>query len=200
MALKLTRKEVFEYARSNKYAMMMFMGARSDYLASRCCILNGLFSGFRLASEAIEKILKAFIFLQTGAKSTLKGKDRHNPYLLKEELTASRPDSTLDSHDDLLLTLYEHFLSRYHDNPTSGKGASGEELPRIDELFLYLVETLPMPDEAKYRSAFFTDLCEENDRRYWRNYHWAMESNEALQKKMPSIERTYQQVHKHLYG
>jgi hypothetical protein len=200
MALTLTRQEVREYAHRNQYAMLMFMGASSDYFACRCCILNGLFCGFRLASEAVEKLLKAFIFLQTGARSTLKGRDRHNPYLLKKELTALRPDKNLDTYDDLLQTLYDHFLSRYYDNPTTGKGASGEELPLVDELFLYLVESLPMPDEIKYRSAFFAHLCEENDRKYWRNYYWAMERNEVLNKKMPLIERTYQQVRSHLYG
>jgi hypothetical protein len=180
--------------------MMMFMGAGHDYFSCRCCILNGLSSGFRLASEAVEKLLKAFIFLQTGARPLLRGKDRHNPYLLKEELRASRPDPMLDSHDDQFHKLHDHFLSRYYDNPTTGKGASADELPLIDELFLHLVETLPMPDEVKYRCAFFADLCEENDRQYWRNYHWALERNELLQRKMPSIERTYRQVRTHLYG
>jgi|ERR1017187_4186134 hypothetical protein len=200
MQLTLTREQARQYAGKNQYAMMMFMDAGSDYFACRCCILNALHSGFRLASEAVEKLLKAFIFLQTGTKSTLKGRDRHNPYLLKEELKASRPDQKLDSYDDLLHKLYDHFLSRYYDNPVTGKGASGEELPKIDELFLYLVETLPMPDEVKYRSAFFAEICDENSRRYWRNYYWAMERNEVLQRKMESIERSYQQVLKHLYG
>lgn len=200
MQLTLTREQARQYAAKNQYAMMMFMDAGSDYFACRCCILNALHSGFRLASEAVEKLLKAFIFLQTGTKSTLKGRDRHNPYLLKEELKASRPDQKLDSYDDLLHKLYDHFLSRYYDNPITGKGASGEELPKIDELFLYLVETLPMPDEVKYRSAFFAGICDENSCRYWRNYYWAMERNEVLQRKMGSIERSYQQVLKHLYG
>jgi hypothetical protein len=200
MQLTLTREQARQYAGKNQYAMMMFMDAGSDYFACRCCILNALHSGFRLASEAVEKLLKAFIFLQTGTKSTLKGRDRHNPYLLKEELKASRPDQKLDSYDDLLHKLYDHFLSRYYDNPVTGKGASGEELPKIDELFLYLVETLPMPDEVKYRSAFFAEICDEHSRRYWRNYYWAMERNEVLQRKMESIERSYQQVLKHLYG
>jgi hypothetical protein len=200
MQLTLTREQARQYAGKNHYAMRMFMDAGFDYFACRCCILNALHSGFRLASEAVEKLLKAFIFLQTGTKSTLKGRDRHNPYLLKEELKASRPDQKLDSYDDLLRKLYDHFLSRYYDNPTTGKGASSEELPQIDELFLYLVETLPMPDEVKYRSAFFAEICDEDSRRYWRNYYWAIERNEVLQRKMESIERSYQQVLKHLYG
>jgi hypothetical protein len=198
MRLTLTNREVGEYARSNQYAMMMFASASEDYFASRCCILNMLSSGFRLASEAVEKMLKAFIYLATGQKSTLRGNDRHNPYLLKQELTATHPDKTLDNFDTLLKKLHNHYQRRYFDNPTSGEGASSEELRQIDELFVYLAETMSMPDEVKYRSRFFADLCDENARRYWRHHHWATERNQALQGKMPLIESNYRQVLQHL--
>jgi hypothetical protein len=200
MALTLTREQVTEYARDKQYATMMFGDAGLDYIACRCCILNKLHSGFRLASEAIEKLLKAFIFLETGAETTLRGNDRHNPYLLKQELNGVRPDPKLDNFDDLLHKLHDHFQSRYYDNRTTGKGASSDELDQIDDLFVYLTEMLPMPDEVKYRCRFFGDLCDGDSRRYWRNYHWATESNRALQGKMESIERTYNQVLGHLYG
>jgi hypothetical protein len=199
VTLTLTREEVTQYARKNLYPMMMFGDAGFDYFACRCCVLNGLHPGFRLASEAVEKLLKAFIYLATGAKSKLKGNDRHNPYRLKQELTAANPDPKLDTFDDLLKKLYDHYQSRYFDNPTTGRGASGGELDEIDDLFVYLIEALPMPDEVKYRGTFFAFLCDENARRYWRNYHWATERNHALQGRMGSIERTYHQVFEHLY-
>jgi hypothetical protein len=200
MQFALSRAEVAQYAHRNQYAMMMFMDAASDYFACRCCILNNLFSGFRLASEAVEKLLKAFIFLQTGNKSTLKRRDRHNPYLLKEELKRSRPDQTLDAYDDVLHRLYNHFLSRYFDNAVSDRSASGGELPQIDELFFHLVESLPMPEEVKYRSAFFSHLCDQTARHHWKTYHWAMQDNHVLRSRIESIERKYQQVFTHLYG
>jgi len=199
MTLALTQKEVAEYARKNKYAMLMFHDAGSDYFACRCCILNGLHTGFRLASEAVEKLLKAFIYLATGSKTNVKRDGLHNPYVLKQELTTAHPDQKLDGFDDLLKTLHDHYQSRYFDNPTTGKGASSKELDQIDELFLYLAETLPMPDEVKYRGGFFTSLCDENSRKHWRNYYWATAHNRALEPKMKSIEHTYQQVLKHLY-
>jgi hypothetical protein len=199
MTLTLTRQDVSDFSRKNLYAGMMFMDAGFDYIACRCCILNMLHSGFRLGSEAIEKILKAHIYLTTGAKTRLNGNDLHNPYQLKEELKAVRCDLRLDSFDDLLRKLHDHYQSRYFDNPTTGRGATSEELSQIDELFMYLVETLPMPDEVKYRSAFMAGLCDENSRRYWRNYYWAVERNPILQGKMPQIERTYRDVYEHLY-
>ena len=121
MALALTRKDVQEFARQKQYAMMMFMDAAGDYIACRCCILNALHSGFRLASEAVEKLLKAHIFLATGNKTTLRRNDRHNPYLLKQEMNAALRDKKLDSFDDMLLKLYDHYQSRYFDNPRTVK-------------------------------------------------------------------------------
>jgi hypothetical protein len=200
MTLTLTRKEIDEYARKNRYAIMMFHIAASDYFACRCCILNMLSSGFRLASEAVEKLLKATIFLRSGAKCKLEASKRHNPYLLKEELKSACLDPTLDGYDALLNKLHDHYQSRYPDNRTTGRGSSSQELPEIDALFLHLVEALPMPDEVKYRTKFFTELCDEDSRLYWRNYYWAVECNQLLQSKMPSIEAKYQQVLKHLYG
>ena len=200
MNLTLTRQQVGEYASNNQYLMMMFATASEDYFACRCCILNMLSSGFRLASQAVEKMLKAHIFNATGQESRLRGQERHNPYLLKVESTAARPDKRLDDFDELLKKLYDHYQSRYYDSPTSGKGASSEELRDIDELFVYLVESLPMPDEVKYRSVFFAGLCDENARRYWRNHYWAIERNQALQGKMASIGSKYQEVLNHFHA
>src|ERR1051326_3363602 len=105
MALILTKAQAQDYARVHQYAVMMFTDAGSDYVAGRCCMINGLFPGLRLASEAVEKILKAFIFFVTGQKSTTKGNDRHNPYLLKQELRKTHTDSKLDLFDDVLKKL-----------------------------------------------------------------------------------------------
>ena len=199
MTLILTRAQAQDYARLNQYAVMMFTDAGSDYVAGRCCMLNGLFPGLRLASEAVEKILKAFIFLATGHKSMTMGNDRHNPYLLKQELRKIHMDSKLDVFDGVLTKLHDHFQSRYYDNPTKSKDASTSELAQIDELFIYLVETLPMPDEVKYRTLFFAQLCDANAKMHWRGHYWTTLSNGALNGKMGLIERRYQEVFEHLY-
>jgi HEPN domain-containing protein len=200
MTLTMTKPEVNHYARTNQYAMMMLLVAGSDYFASRCCILNMMSSGFRLASEAAEKLLKAYIFLETKEPTKLKGNDRHDPYSLKEELQSALKarDTELDNFDGLLHKLFGHYQSRYPDNKGQGP-ASSEELPQIDELFIYLIEKLPMPDEVKYRSGFFTELCDSNARQFWRNYYWATERNSLLQTKMPMIEQRYKEVFEHLY-
>ena len=108
-------------------------------------------------------------------------------------------DPQLDKYDSLLQVLFDHYQSRYYDNVVSGRGGTSEELPQIDDLFIYLVETLPMPDEVKYRTMFFAILCEERIRQNWRSYEWATLHNRALQGKLDDINRKYKEVQNHLY-
>jgi len=186
----MSRQEVSEYWSDKNYAGRMIFVATGDYIAARCCILNALFPGFVLASQAIEKLLKALIYLDGGGET--KG---HNPFDLKEKLKGLK-NYNLDKYDGTLKKLYDHYQSRYHDNKTTGQGASREELPELDALWLDLIEKLPVPDEAKYRIAFFNFLIDPNP--YWRNDYWLKSENKALAPKMDSIKAKYQEIDKHL--
>jgi len=188
----MSRQEVSKFWSDNKYAAMMIFVATGDYIAARCCILNALFPGFVLASQAIEKLLKALIYLESREEM----KTGHNPFDLKQKLKGLR-DYDLDKYDATLNKLYDHYQGRYHDNKTTGKGASSEELPEIDALWLELVEKLPVPDEAKYRIAFFDFLIDPNP--HWRNDVWLKTANRALAPKLIAITRRYQEVRSHLY-
>src|SRR3990167_3878931 len=123
--LTLSRSEVGIFCRDNLYATLMLQSAEDDYVAARCLILNFLLRGLGLASEAIEKALKAILFLETGSKR----KGWHKPYELKEELKKHKKDwSRLDKFDDLLKRLYSHYQYRYHDNPDKSTRQSSQEL------------------------------------------------------------------------
>jgi hypothetical protein len=191
-SLTMSKQDVSKYSADNQYATMMIYVATNDYAAARCCILNGLFPGFMLASEAIEKLLKAAIFLESGEEM----KSNHNAFALKEKLKQSK-DYGLDKYDDQLNKLFDHYQSRYHDNPTTGKGASSEELPQIDALWLELMEKLPIPDEVKYMTAFFSHLANPNP--FWRNDHWLKFENQALSPKLDSIRAKYLEIKRHLH-
>lgn len=188
--LTMTRQEVAGYFSERQYAGMRIYTATGDYTAARCCILNGLFSGFVLASEAIEKLLKAAIYLETG-EEVMTG---HDSFALKEKLKRAR-DYGLDGYDEILKKLYLHYQSRYHEN--HGGGASSRELVEIDALWLELMEKLPIPDEAKYRTAFYSFIAEPNE--FWRNDVWLTTNNQALAPKMDAIKTRYQEVFRHLY-
>ncbi len=190
--LMMSRQAVSKYWSDKKYAAMMIFVATDDYIAARCCILNALFPGFMLASQAIEKLLKSLIYLESGDEMDT----CHDPFRLKEKLKALK-DYGLDRFDDTLNKLHDHFQSRYPDNQTTGKGASSKELPEIDALWLELIEKLPVPDEAKYRIAFFSYLVDPNP--YWKNDHWLIIENNALAPKFDFIKKKYQEIYKHLY-
>lgn len=198
MQYYLDRNGVTGWVAQHSYASMRFFNANQDYVAARCCILNGLFAGFTLASQAIEKLLKAIIYLETGEEM----KTWHNPYELKEKLKKIK-DYDIDGFDLTLKKLYDHYLSRYHeDNPRThadgSSGASSEELVFIDELWFTLIEKLPMPDEAKYRMAFLADLFEPNP--YWLNRVWLTKNNSAFDKRKADLSEKYSNVRIHLYG
>lgn len=187
-----------EWGVKHQYANMRFFDATNDYTAARCCILNGLFSGFALATQATEKLLKAIIFLETSEKM----RTCHDPYKLKEKLKKAK-DYDLDSFDNTLKKLNDHYLARYHeDSPRihadGSSGASSEELPIIDELWFILAEKLPMPDEIKYRMKLFADLFEPNPG--WSNGFWLTKNNLAFDRRKEILSKKYTDVYKYLYG
>lgn len=196
----MSRAEVDAYARANQYATMMFMSAGDDYAASRCLILNALGVGFGLFSRSVEKLLKACIFLETGSKTTLKGAKRHQPFELKQELQ-SRVDYGLDKYDALLQRLYGHFQRRYFDNANQSRSANSAELDQFDELWIHLMDRIPLPTEVMYRSRFVGMLFSESGPKYWPSYRlWILQKNKAIANRLERMERNYFAVEKHLYA
>ena len=118
--LRLTNEESMNFSREHSEAMLLSMQAIEDYVSARCCIFNNLFTGLTIASQAIEKMLKAIIYMETKQKFEVKGNDRHKPFKLKEELKQAK-DYNLDRFDDLLKRLYGYYQARYPDNDDKNK-------------------------------------------------------------------------------
>ncbi len=194
MTLSLSREEVMNFCRKNQSALLMFGQAGEDYISSRCLLLNNLLTGLTLSSQAIEKILKSFILLEDGVSTKLKGKDLHNPFKLKEELKNKR-DYRLDKFDNLLKKLYGHYQSRYFDNKDSSKVKSTDELNDVDELWIYLIKIIPLPEEVKYRTSFFTTLFKDT----FNTAYFIRERNQAISNDLGEMKKKYFQVFNHLY-
>jgi hypothetical protein len=193
-----TRKSLHDYGSKHAYAQMMFCSAGDDYAAARCLTLNHLMeSGFPLFSQSVEKFLKAVIYLETGEKPTIKGRDRHNPYALKQELQRAA-DYGLDKYDAIFQKLYGHFQHRYFDNKDKSGGMGGDELVGFDELWMYLFERVPFPVEVKYRLRFPAMVFEPDVLKWLPNYrHWVIYENFAIASKLPEMEATYFAVKQH---
>jgi hypothetical protein len=197
--LKLSNADVRAYAHKNQYATMMFHGAADDYVSSRCLIQNILFTGFILYSYSVEKLLKAIIFLETGKETTLKGQNRHNSYLLKQELHKSK-DYGLDKYDNFLKMLFGHFQCRYFDNKYPGKMLGTEDLDEADALWMHLFESIPFPPEVKYRLVIPSLFFEKIALKYRPEYRfWATHNNRILSSKLEKMEEIYWEVEHHLY-
>jgi hypothetical protein len=194
----LTRKDIRDYGTQHSYAQMMFVGAGDDYVSARCLSFNLLMaSGFPLFSQAIEKFLKAIIFLETGKRSTLVGIDRHNPYLLKQELQQGT-DYDLNRYDDILNKLYGHFQHRYFDNKDKSNGMGTNELDGFDELWMHLYKRVPFPIEVKYRLKFPAMLFDKDITRQMPTYrHWVIFQNKAIAPMLNEMNKTYLAVKDH---
>ena len=199
--LRLNNKDVADYSQKNSYAQMMFIGGAEDYVSARCLILNGLFTGFFLYSQAIEKFLKALIFLETGKEPELDRSNWHDPYKLKLELQKHK-DYSLDRFDEVLQRLHGHFQTRYFDNNNQSKMMSGKELDEFDELWMHLFDLVPFPIEVKYRLEFPVQILSKRAVKYWPGVrHWATLDNKSLPPdKINRMEEIYFAVKQHLYG
>ena len=191
--LKLNRQDVEDFCRKYQYSMHMIFDATYEYASARCCIINGFFTGFILACQSIEKILKSIYYIETEKKAG----NLHDLYRLKEKLKKHR-DYELEKYDSLFKELYKHYQSRYYDNPNGikNKMISQEKLDEIDELWLSLVEILPMPVEVKYRSLPYVLLCEPKHEACRK---WIMTYNNFLKNRIENIEKCYKEVLDHLY-
>jgi hypothetical protein len=201
LTLSLNQTQVAEYCCKNGYAQMMFGSSADDYISSRCLISNNLTTGFSLYAQAIEKFLKALIFLESGQEPQLARFNWHNPYKLKLQLQKHK-DYGLDRFDELLQRLLGHFQTRYFDNADQSNKMSGDELDEFDGLWMHLFDLAPFPPEVKYRLWFPHIILDRRTVEYWPSFrHWATVNNKFLTtEKINQMEEIYLAVTQHLHG
>src|SRR6059036_2014282 len=101
--------ELIDFNRIHRDAGEFVIAATDDYVACRCCLLNGLFPGLRLGAEAVEKCLKAFVLY--GNPSLDMRKYNHRNKDLASVASSLEPrfnGSQLDHVIDRLETHYRH--------------------------------------------------------------------------------------------
>lgn len=144
--------------------------AVEDYAAARCCILNGRFSGFVLAQQAVEKLLKAYLICSRPGTSRWVGKGPGlSPKVLDEvnsghDLLAHArlvdcdyPAMSIEhQHGDLLERLSRRFQAKYPDEPRQIGSTSGAELDELDELLVGLFLRLPIHANLRWRMGLFS--------------------------------------------
>lgn len=142
---------VTDFSRQHQKAMLFLMSSAIDYAKARCCVCNGLLA-HELAATAIEKLMKAALWLNNPAR--IGERFGHNIVNLSAILSV---DLSIDltRFDDIISRLEKHYKSRYPDDPNQLTTTSGKEMLEVDELYMVLVDALPMPDLVKVRSGVY---------------------------------------------
>lgn len=146
----MDQKELNDFASNNKTACLLLFQVGEDYAAARCCIRHALLAGLSLASQAVEKTLKAYLFFHD-PKYAPKTHGHELIDLAKEVLKHYPHAIDLPSCEDTLAKLQEHYSARYPDSRPPRYSASTKELAAIDTIMIRLLENLPVPSEFKYR-------------------------------------------------
>jgi hypothetical protein len=177
--------------KANNKSTLFVRAAAEDYIAARCCLLNSLLSGLVLAEQAIEKILKAYIYLQDPS-IRLVSAELHSIELLATRVTAMFPQLTWPVEQSFLEKLTLYFNTKYPDAKSEHpRSRSTAELISLDILFIYLCVELPFNPDLKGRIGIYPWIGDPGPtNRIWRG--WLLPYNDALTEAVQQqIQRDY---------
>lgn len=164
-----------------KRAAMFLRQACQDYAAARCCLLNGLLSGFVFAQQAVEKVLKAYIFF---ADAKAKWRGLHDLKAAAQHVQALYPTIDLAAHAWTIERLEVYYKNRYPDVPKSASDpttSSTAELHAIDQLMVYLSISFPLPPRIKIATGILPAIYAEHfGSGAWPEAHWVKANNIAV--------------------
>jgi len=194
----MTNEEVQNFARQNKQSMHFLMIATDDYAGARCCLSYGLLAGLVLGAQATEKYLKAFVLFLDPSKNVRNL--NHKISELAKQASKLKPSFSLTQYAQFITKLEQHYEGRYPDNPDASKQRSSAEIDDLDQLIIFVNEQMPIPEEVKYRSAFYAMINSSPDPSMSIPYeYWIKKNNKALSPLLPMIQSRYLAVRAHLY-
>lgn len=127
-----------------------FKQSAEDYAAARCCLLNGLFPGFVMAEQAVEKLIKGFIlFMNPSFKP--KSKKGHDLASLITVLCSHYGHVSLAPYAKIIELLQSSYDGRYPDSGTDLLAHMTSQLRDVDELYIYLLDQSPITGDLRYQ-------------------------------------------------
>ncbi|NUX55906.1 HEPN domain-containing protein [Paraburkholderia youngii] len=134
----------------DRNAGYFFKQSAEDYAAARCCLLNGLFPGFVMAEQAVEKLIKGFIlFMDPGFKP--KNKKGHDLASLITVLQSHYGHVSLDPHKKTIALLQSSYDGRYPDSGSDRLAHMTSQLHDVDELYIYLLDQSPITGDLRFQ-------------------------------------------------
>jgi hypothetical protein len=187
--------------------------AFQDYPASRCLLLNGLPSGFMLAQQAVEKLLKAFlrishpnahrfVGLHGLTQSALPVTPSHD-LLAHAKLVESTFENVklVSQYSWLLKELSLNFERKYPDSKAPQTSSTTEWLRSIDDLVIELATSIPLDIDIRWRCGVFLSawplvLPDQPDPPW---SFWVRNGNSAFAASLPQIRKTIISGHRAAY-
>ena len=189
-------RELLKFNGIHIEAVGFVIAATDDYVACRCCLLNGLFPGLRLGAEAVEKFLKAFLKSKDPYSKIKYG---HNIKSLARDASKLPGRFSTAQFDPLIARLETYYRFRYPDEPDFKPDASTAELADIDELVLHIYEGLPIPDVPKFHNyGLFSFICRPLVPPIDPYLRWLVHNNLAVQRVKAVLLQRYKAVEKQL--
>lgn len=187
--------------------------AFQDYPAARCLLQNGLPSGFVLAQQAVEKLLKAYLRIShptvsrhVGPKglvaSVLPVTPSHDLLAHASLVEASFPQVQISSqYSWLLRELSLNFERKYPDSSAPHSSSTTEWLRDIDELVVGLSLCIPLPAETRWRTGVFHSawplVLTGQPNPPWSV--WVRNGNEAFHRALPLVRQVIVSGHHAAY-
>jgi HEPN domain-containing protein len=194
-------QELTRFANKYSRATLLMRAAAHDYAAARCLLFNGMFEGLSLGAQAIEKCLKAYLIFSDPNREVMKA-FRHSLPRLLAEADALFPGLSLSKFAPLVERFWTHYESRYPDNSNASKNKTTADVRELDELVIFLNESMPCPHNVKYQAGIYPiitfSLQYEGTVTQWES--WIKHDNHALAPLISRINAEYVEVIKELHS
>ena len=181
-------KRMLNFHRQNLEAMQICDQGVQDYIGARCLVESGLFhQGLIVCAQSVEKILKTNYRIRGGVKP-FGGRHGlgHNISSIANEIK-NLEGNTLDlsKYDSLFEELEVNYQLRYPDNwkkmELNQWTYNGNSIYKVDELMLYLFNSLPVPPEVNALTCYFgivsTHLSNPLNQHCNAQYKWLTQNN-----------------------
>lgn len=182
----LTSAEVQAFSSANQAAMLLMNRGAMDYVGARCCLLNHVFSGFELSSQAVEKHLKAMLLFNSPGDN-VRGYSHKVTELAAAAQSAGLVD--LSAHQETISRLHGHYQARYPDNPGQLPTSSTAEIVEIDLLLDQIIAAIPIPSDVLIRTGVYVRalMMIERPELPWSETAWLLQGNMPLVARLPSL-------------
>ena len=192
--------ELRAYCEANSKATLLLRTATSDYAGTRCLMINGLWAGFSLGAQSIEKYLKATLLL---ADPSIKvRKLSHNLVELLTESEYRVSEIAKLGLQPVAQRFERYYQTRYPDNPNQPQGMDTIELHELDRFVIGIYTCLPCPRNVKFRTGLYAEITfslNKNSPNMTHNERWIKERNASLAAIWPDIAAQYPLVMQELY-